>query len=104
MDKNPTRADAGDVPEARSLTSAVFTNLKVEILSCRLKPGEKLHIGNLAKAYDVTLYPFILDGVAGDRALNQADGLHPTAAGVDVIVSRMLPKVEDMVARVPKSK
>jgi DNA-binding GntR family transcriptional regulator len=55
MDKIPTRADAGDIPEARSLTSAVFTNLKVEILSCRLKPGEKLHIGNLAKAYDVSL-------------------------------------------------
>src|SRR5436305_304364 len=37
----------------------------------------------LAATYDVGLYPFILDGVAGERALNQADGLHPTAAGVD---------------------
>jgi acyl-CoA thioesterase-1 len=54
----------------------------------------------LAAAYDVGLYPFILDGVAGDRALNQADGLHPTAAGVDIIVSRMLPKVEELVAQV----
>jgi acyl-CoA thioesterase-1 len=57
----------------------------------------------LAAAYDVILYPFILDGVAGDRVLNQADGLHPTAAGVDIIVSRMLPKVEELIARVPKS-
>jgi acyl-CoA thioesterase-1 len=56
----------------------------------------------LAKAHDVILYPFILDGVAGDRALNQADGLHPTAAGVDIIASRMLPKVEELVARLPK--
>jgi len=56
----------------------------------------------LAKAHDVILYPFILDGVAGDRALNQADGLHPTAAGVDIIVSRMLPKVEELLARLPK--
>jgi acyl-CoA thioesterase-1 len=56
----------------------------------------------LAKAYDVILYPFILDGVAGDRALNQADGLHPTAAGVDIIASRMLPKVEEMVAQILK--
>lgn len=56
----------------------------------------------LAKAHDVILYPFILDGVAGDRALNQADGLHPTAAGVDIIVSRMLPQVEELVARLPK--
>jgi DNA-binding GntR family transcriptional regulator len=42
-------------PEARSLTSAVFAILKAEILSCRLQPGEKLHIGNLAEAYDVSL-------------------------------------------------
>jgi acyl-CoA thioesterase-1 len=56
----------------------------------------------LAKAHDVILYPFILDGVAGDRALNQADGLHPTAAGIDIIVSRMLPQVEELVARLPK--
>jgi acyl-CoA thioesterase-1 len=58
----------------------------------------------LAAAYDVGLYPFILDGVAGDRALNQADGLHPTAAGVDIIVSRMLPKVEELVAQVAKAR
>jgi len=56
----------------------------------------------LAKTHDLLLYPFILDGVAGDRALNQADGLHPTAAGVDIIVSRMLPKVEELVAQVLK--
>jgi acyl-CoA thioesterase-1 len=56
----------------------------------------------LAKTHDVILYPFILDGVAGDRALNQADGLHPTAAGIDIIVGRMLPKVEQLVAEVLK--
>jgi acyl-CoA thioesterase-1 len=56
----------------------------------------------LAKAHDVILYPFILDGVAGERALNQADGLHPTAAGVDIIAGRMLPKLEELVARLPR--
>jgi acyl-CoA thioesterase I len=54
----------------------------------------------LAASHDLILYPFILDGVAGHAALNQADGLHPTAAGVDVMVSRMLPKAEELVARV----
>jgi acyl-CoA thioesterase-1 len=54
----------------------------------------------LAAKYDLVLYPFILDGVAGDRALNLPDGLHPTAAGVDIIVSRLLPKAEELVARV----
>jgi acyl-CoA thioesterase I len=36
----------------------------------------------------------------GDRALNQADGIHPTAAGMDAIVARMLPKAEELIARV----
>jgi len=54
----------------------------------------------LAAKYDLVLYPFFLDGVATDPALNQGDGLHPTAAGVDVIVARILPKVEELIARV----
>jgi len=58
----------------------------------------------LAAAHDLILYPFILDGVAGDAALNQADGMHPTAAGVDIIVGRMLPKVEELVARAKAGK
>ena len=35
---------------------------------------------DLAKKFDVPLYPFFLDGVAADAKLNQADGIHPTAA------------------------
>lgn len=54
----------------------------------------------LAAAHDLVFYPFIADGILGDRALNQADGIHPTAAGVDVMVSRMLPKAEELIARV----
>jgi acyl-CoA thioesterase I len=45
----------------------------------------------LAEKHHVLLYPFFLDGVALDPALNQPDGLHPNAAGVDVIVSRVGP-------------
>ena len=48
----------------------------------------------LAKSFGVPLYPFFLDGVAADTRLNQADGIHPTAEGVDVIVKNMLPTVE----------
>ena len=39
------------------------------------------------------LYPFFLEGVAADAKLNQPDGLHPTAEGVDVIVKNILPTV-----------
>jgi acyl-CoA thioesterase-1 len=56
----------------------------------------------LAAKYGVLLYPFFLDGVAADLSLTQHDGLHPNAKGVGVIVQRILPKVEDLVARVEK--
>jgi acyl-CoA thioesterase-1 len=49
---------------------------------------------DLAKQFDVPLYPFFLAGVAADRRLNQADGIHPTAEGVAIIVSSILPTVE----------
>jgi acyl-CoA thioesterase I len=49
---------------------------------------------DLAKAFDVPLYPFFLDGVAADARLNQADGIHPTPQGVDVIVHKIMPTVE----------
>jgi acyl-CoA thioesterase-1 len=48
----------------------------------------------LAKSFGVPLYPFFLEGVATDAGLNQADGMHPTAEGVDVIVRNILPMVE----------
>jgi acyl-CoA thioesterase-1 len=54
----------------------------------------------LAANHRVLFYPFFLEGVAGDPQLNQGDGLHPTAAGVDVIVKNILPKVEELIARV----
>ena len=47
----------------------------------------------LAEKHGVPLYPFFLDGVAQDPALNQGDGLHPNPKGVDVIVERLLPFV-----------
>jgi acyl-CoA thioesterase I len=49
---------------------------------------------DLAKSFGVTLYPFFLEGVAADAKLNQADGKHPTAEGVDVIVKNILPTVK----------
>jgi acyl-CoA thioesterase-1 len=51
----------------------------------------------LARKHDVPLYPFFLDGVAMDPKLNQQDGIHPSAAGVEVIVQKMLPAVEALV-------
>ncbi len=47
----------------------------------------------LAAKHDVAFYPFFLDGVAARAALNQADGIHPNARGVAVIVDRITPYV-----------
>jgi acyl-CoA thioesterase I len=54
---------------------------------------------DLAAQTGAILYPFFLTGVAADPKLNQRDGLHPTAAGVAVIVDHILPQVEALIAR-----
>jgi acyl-CoA thioesterase I len=53
----------------------------------------------LASTHPVVFYPFFLDGVAAEPKLNQGDGMHPNAAGVDAIVARILPQVEELIAR-----
>ncbi|SDA52532.1 arylesterase [Mesorhizobium qingshengii] len=56
---------------------------------------------HLAGKYDVSLYPFFLDGVAGQPGLQLEDGMHPNAQGVDKMVERILPTVEKAIAAVP---
>lgn len=51
----------------------------------------------LAAKHDVPLYPFFLDGVAAQPALNQPDGIHPNAEGVDIVVERILPHLEPLI-------
>jgi len=48
---------------------------------------------------DVVYYPFFLEGVAADPSLNLADGIHPTAEGVSVMVENILPRVRELVER-----
>ncbi len=50
----------------------------------------------------LVFYPFFLEGVAGEAALNQADRIHPNAQGVADIVRRILPAVEALLAKVPQ--
>ncbi len=54
----------------------------------------------LAAKYGTLLYPFFLDGVAGDLKLTQQDGMHPNATGVGVIVERILPKILQLIDQV----
>ncbi|WP_291153017.1 arylesterase [Hyphomicrobium sp.] len=55
---------------------------------------------DLAEQYGALRYPFFLDGVVLDAKLNLDDGMHPTGEGVGVIVSRILPTVEQLIERV----
>jgi acyl-CoA thioesterase-1 len=55
---------------------------------------------DIAEKYGVVLYPFFLDGIVGDRALNLPDGVHPSAKGVEVIAERILPTVESFLGRI----
>ena len=57
----------------------------------------------LSEKHNVPLYPFFLDGVAGDPKLNQYDGIHPNAEGVREIVRRILPAVEGLLNAVESS-
>lgn len=54
---------------------------------------------NLAKEYDAVYYPFILDGVAMLPEYNQRDGVHPNTAGVKIIAQKMLPYVQQLLAK-----
>jgi acyl-CoA thioesterase-1 len=83
---------------------------KIEVLLCGMLAAPNLGpdyarsfnpiYPELAAANGTLLYPFFLDGVAGDAKLNIGDGLHPTGEGVARIVAGILPKVEELIARV----
>jgi acyl-CoA thioesterase I len=86
--------------------AAILTKLKaahVAVLLCGMHAPRNLGpeyvaqfdpiYARLAKQFGVLFYPFILDGVALNPKLNQADGIHPNPAGVRIIVSRILPDV-----------
>ena len=57
---------------------------------------------NLLREYQgrISFVPFLLEGVAGNPALNQADGIHPTAEGAKIIAQTLYPKLRDLVDRI----
>lgn len=58
----------------------------------------------LANEYDIVFYPFLLDGVAGEADLNQADRIHPNPEGVNVMVGKILPFAQQLVKRVEEAR
>jgi acyl-CoA thioesterase-1 len=102
-----------DPKVTRKALADIVSRLKarhIEVLLCGMRAAPNLGADyarafdaiypELAQANGLLLYPFFLDGIVTDAKLNQRDGLHPTAAGVAVIVEKIMPKVEELLARV----
>ena len=53
--------------------------------------------GSLSTKYDLPLYPFFLEGVAGNPDLNIEDGIHPNVDGIAEITARIVPIVIDFI-------
>lgn len=100
------------VSQARANLDAILTELhnrRIPVLLAGMRAAPNLgpdYVASfdgmypaLAKVHGVARYSFFLDGVAGNRTLLQADGLHPNARGVEIIVARLLPSVRRALGR-----
>jgi acyl-CoA thioesterase-1 len=54
---------------------------------------------DLARENNITLVPFLLEGVAGVPDLNQADGIHPTSSGAARVADHLWPAVKTMIQK-----
>ncbi len=101
-----------DPAVTRKSLDAILAKLKernIAVLLCGMRAAPNMGVNyadafdtlyeELAKKYDTVFYPFFLDGVAAQSKLALRDGVHPNAAGVDAIVAGILPKAEELIAR-----
>jgi acyl-CoA thioesterase-1 len=96
--------------EALGKIVAQLRERRIEVLLCGMMAPRNLGADyakafdpiypDIVEAHDVLFYPFFLDGIAADPKFTQTDGMHPNAAGVGRIVEGLLPKVEELIARV----
>jgi acyl-CoA thioesterase I len=106
-----------DPQVTREALDAILARLEqrhIAIMLCGMKAAPNLGVDygraferiypELAAKHGAVFYPFFLDGAAADRTLTQPDGMHPNAAGVAAIVRRIMPKVQELIARVRAQK
>jgi acyl-CoA thioesterase-1 len=100
------------VPALRDNLIAIVTRLRasgaqVLLVGMRLPPNYgAAYASAFADAYrdvarrtSTSVMPFLLDGVAGDASLNQADGIHPNAAGQRIVAERLWPFLQPLLRR-----
>ena len=89
------------------ITEATQAGARVVLAGMRIPPNygprytQQLHAlyAELASAHGAALVPFLLDGVAGDPALMQEDGIHPNTAAQPRLLAQVLPVLEPLIAR-----
>jgi acyl-CoA thioesterase-1 len=97
----------------RAALDQIIRRLKqrgIEVLLCGMRAAPNLGpdfarafnviYSELATTHGLVFYPFFLEGIAADPKLNLRDGIHPSAAGVASVVTRIMPKAEELLARV----
>jgi acyl-CoA thioesterase-1 len=91
---------------AQIIAAAQAAGARVLLAGMRIPPNygprytEGFHAlyGELARAHGTALVPFLLAGIAGDAAMMQEDGIHPTAAAQPRLVEEVLPVLEPLLA------
>jgi acyl-CoA thioesterase I len=100
VDLSATRKNLGD-----TLHLAKVSGIPHALLAGMLLPpnyGKEYTAGfaamfpAVARAEGATLIPFLLEGVAADKKLNQADGIHPTVAGHLIVAKTVLKYIEPL--------
>lgn len=89
------------------ITQAKAKNATVMLLGMKIPPNYGIQYtqkfsaiyDDLAQKYQLSLVPFFLDGVAGNRNLVQDDGLHPTAAAQPKLLENVWPKLEGLIKK-----
>ena len=89
-----------DALEARHVKVLLTGMLAPPNLGADYDEAFKALFERLGRRPGVLFDPFFLVGVAGDPGLNQDDHIHPNPAGVTLIVARLLPLVERLLAEV----
>ncbi len=90
----------------KMLTQLKARRIKILLAGMRAPPnlgpiyGKKFDAiyPELAKKHKAALYPFFLEGVAGQRKLNLRDGMHPNTQGIRRIVKGILPYIENIIS------
>jgi len=89
---------------ARSGARAVLAGMKIPTnYGPDYSNGFEAIYPRVARETGATLIPFLLEGVAGDPALNQADGIHPTAEGQKIVARTVADLLAPLVMRLRES-